>query len=97
MESLKMVLKEPVCRQCRCREWTCRHSGGGRGWEERRGGVNACTLSGVRWRGGEQLLQSTGASLPLCDEMGEQEGREGNVCTVIADVYCCMAESNTAL
>ena len=47
--------------RCRCREWTCVRSGGGRGREERRGGVSICTLSGVRRRAAEQLLSSTGA------------------------------------
>ena len=67
-------------------------------------GINTYTLSGVRWIAGERWLGSTGS--PACcsvmtwrDGMGSGERREkrerGDVCIIMNDLSCCMAETNT--
>ena len=66
--------------------------------------VNIHILSGVRWIAGEKLLGSTGSPL-WCSVMtwkaglGGGEGGEGagDVCIIMADMHCCVAETNTML
>ena len=63
--------------------------------------ININTLSGVRWIAGEKLLRSTGSPV-WCSVMtwrdGMREVMEGGYGRIImADLCCCMAETNTKL
>ena len=67
-------------------------------------GINTYTLSGVRRIAGEKLLCSTG-SPACCSVMTQRDGmrerretREGgDVCIIMNDLSCCIAETNTTL
>ena len=66
--------------------------------------TNIRTLSGVRWIAGEKLLGSTGSPLWYSvmtwkAGLGGGEGGEGagDVCIIMVDPPCCMAETNTTL
>ena len=77
--------------------------GEGESWANGKRSIHIYTLSGVRRRAGKRLLWSRESSLVLCDglEWGEVgrggvlEGRD--VCIIMADLHCCMAETNTVL
>ena len=65
---------------------------------------NIYTLSGIRWRAGGKLLCSAGSPVSCSvmtwkDGMGvsEEAGDDGDVCIIMADLHCCMAEINTTL
>ena len=63
--------------RCRCREWTCGHSGGGESGMNGESSVTMYTLSGVRWVGGEKQLERREPSLALCDDLERWAGRGG--------------------
>ena len=98
---------EPICRggketQIRRRSlWTL-----GEGESEKNGesGVNMHRPSGVGWRASEELHVAQGAPFGAPwwpGEMGSGEGREtregGSVCIIMADLHCCMTETNATL
>ena len=45
----------------------------------------------------EKLLCNRKPSLALCDDLEgrDGEGEGGSVCMIMADLHCCMAETNT--
>ena len=98
-----MILMKLFARKewrCRCREWTCGCSGGGKGGQiEKAASACICILSGVRWIASEKLLCSAGSPFG-CSVMTWRDGVEGEkgrvVCIIMADLSC-MAETNTAL
>ena len=62
------------------------------------------TLSCVKWRGGEKLLYNTRSPVwhsVMALEGGWEEEREaqegGDICIIMAGLYCYMAETNTTL
>ena len=66
--------------------------------------INIYSLKGIRWIAGEKMLYSTGSPvwcslITWRDGMGEgTEAREGaDVCIIMADLHCYMAETNTTL
>ena len=54
--------------RCRCREWTCGHSAGRKGWDEMRSSLDIYTPSCVKQLARGKLLYNTG-SLVWCSVM----------------------------
>ena len=98
MESRNMVFLNLFAGRewrCRCREWICEHSGGGKVWDELR--VQHWHIyTAICKTGRQKQLYSIGSS-EVWDGGGETETQEGgNTCMLIAD-SCCTAETNTKL
>ena len=64
MKSRKIVLTNLFAGKewrCRCREWTCGHSVGGREWDDAESSINIYMLSCVRQIAGKEFCATQGA------------------------------------
>ena len=72
----------------------------GRDSEMNEESISVYPLSGVGWIAGEKVLCPTGSPVlrsVMTWRDGMWGGEVGNVCIIMADLHCCMAETNTAL
>ena len=97
-----MILLNLFARQeqrCQCREQTCEYNGE-RGWWAELSSTEPYTLPYVKQIARGKLLYKTESSTQcsVTTEKGEREAQQGgNVCILMADSCCCMAETKTIL
>ena len=97
-----------VAFKCRhgCTEWICGNSRGGREWDEWRKQHQHIYTIMCRWLAGEKLPYNTGNPVwhivmtqrnRMVWGKGKEAQQGGNICIIMADTCCCMAETNTIL